>query len=71
MFLDFHRNWGNGMLFSVFLHSNADEDHECNEGHDAFFFRGEDEEVHRSGFGDCEKAREQYVLSSELLSTIT
>jgi len=35
------------MPLAVFFHANADEDHGHDEGNDAFFFGGKDEEIHR------------------------
>lgn len=47
MFLHFDRHRRHRMSLPIFLHTNADDDHEHGEGDDAFFFRGKNEEVHR------------------------
>lgn len=49
MFLHFDRDGRDGMPFAVFFDADADEDHEHDEGDDAFFFGGENEEVHGRG----------------------
>jgi hypothetical protein len=46
MFLHFDGDWRDGMSLAVFLYANAYQDHEHDEGDDALFFRGENEEVH-------------------------